>query len=71
MVKISNLPTNIVIARTHFAILCISEQLPLGPIISPIPGPTLEIADAEADKAVKKSISRKLKITADNINNKT
>ena len=29
--------------------------MPFGPIISPIPGPTFEIAEAEADKAVKKS----------------
>ena len=30
-------------------------QFPSGPIISPRPGPTLEIAEAEAEKQVKKS----------------
>ena len=53
IVKISNLPTNIVNAKPHFPMLFILEKFPLGPIISPIPGPTFEIADAEADKAVK------------------
>ena len=39
-------------------------------MISPSPGPTLDIADAAAEKAVKKSKLKKLKIIADNINKK-
>ena len=57
-------------AKIHLALSFILEQFPFGPIISPIPGPTFEIADAEADKAVKKSNSKKLKVIDDNINNK-
>ena len=34
----------------------------------PIPGPTLDIADAAAEKAVIKSILKKLKQTEDNKN---
>ena len=44
--------------------------MPFGPIISPIPGPTFEIAEAEADKAVKKSKPNKLRETAVKMNNK-
>ena len=57
-VKISNLPTNIVIAKTHFPISSILEKFPFGPIISPMPGPTFEIAEADADNAVIKSDPR-------------
>ncbi len=41
-------------------------KFPLGPIISPSPGPTFDIAEAEPDKAVIKSSPFKDKI-ADNI----
>ena len=54
-VKISNLPIIIVNAKIHLAALSNEEQLPDGPIISPNPGPTFEIADAAAEKALKKS----------------
>ena len=71
IVKISSLPTSIVIAKIHLDLSFKFEQLPFGPIISPIPGPTFEIADAEADKAVKKSNSKKLNVIDDKINIKT
>ena len=38
--------------------------------MSPIPGPTLEIADAAAENAVRKSKLKKLKDIAEKINNK-
>ena len=71
IVKISNLPINIVIAKIHFAISFMEAKLPFGPIFSPIPGPTFEIADADADKAVKKSKSNRVNETAVHIKSKT
>ena len=42
-----------------------SLKLPLGPITSPSPGPTFDIAEAEPDKAVTKSKPSKLSKVAE------
>ena len=48
----SNLPSIIATLRTHLEKSERLEKLPLGPIISPKPGPTLEIDVAAAEIAV-------------------
>ena len=64
----SNLPKIIEKLKIHLEKADNSEKLPFGPMISPKPGPTFEIAEAAAEKAVKKSKLNKLKLTADKIN---
>ena len=54
-VNISSLPNNIAKLKIHFAKLDNSPKFPLGPIISPSPGPTFEIAVAAPEKEVIKS----------------
>ncbi len=58
---------SIVNDKIHFAPWGRVLQFPCGPIISPRPGPTLEIAEAEAENAVKKSKLKKLKDIEANI----
>jgi hypothetical protein len=53
--KSSNLPRSIPNERSHLEASEISLKLPLGPIISPSPGPTLEIEVAAPEIADKKS----------------
>tara|TARA_Y100000768_G_C23681332_1_gene542431 strand:+ start:336 stop:683 length:348 start_codon:yes stop_codon:yes gene_type:complete len=53
--KISNLPNNIAKDNIHFEISETWLKLPFGPIISPKPGPTFDIAVAAPDIADKKS----------------
>tara|TARA_B100000941_G_scaffold8944_1_gene5663 strand:+ start:1123 stop:1413 length:291 start_codon:yes stop_codon:yes gene_type:complete len=53
--KISSLPSNIPKDNIHLDISETSLKLPFGPIISPNPGPTLEIDVAAPDIADKKS----------------
>ena len=48
----SNLPSIIATLRTHLEKSERLEKLPLGPIISPKPGPTFEIDVAAAEIAV-------------------
>ena len=51
----SSLPSNIPSESSHFANSGRFPKFPVGPIDSPSPGPTLDIAEAEPDKAVIKS----------------
>ena len=51
----SNLPSNIPKDKLNFEKVDKSLKLPLGPIISPKPGPTFDIAVAEPDIAETKS----------------
>ena len=51
----SSLPKIIPRLKAHFEGLDNEEKLPSGPIISPNPGPTFDIADAEPDIEVTKS----------------
>ena len=51
----SSLPRSIPKLKLNLEKLGKSLKLPLGPIISPNPGPTFDIADAEPDIAVTKS----------------
>ena len=51
----SNLPKIIAILRIHLEKSFNCEKLPLGPMISPNPGPTFDIDVAAADIAVIKS----------------
>ncbi len=53
--NISNLPTNIAKDSIHFEISETSLKFPLGPIISPRPGPTFDIDVAAPEIADKKS----------------
>ena len=53
--NISNLPSNIAKDNIHLDTFDTSLKLPLGPIMSPKPGPTLDIDVAEPDIADKKS----------------
>ena len=55
-VNISSLPIIIVRDRTHLAAFGRGSYVPDGPIMCPKPGPTFEIAEAEAEIEVKKSI---------------
>ena len=66
--KISNLPNNIAKDNIHFEISETWLKLPFGPIISPKPGPTFDIAEAAAENAVRKSKLNRLNDTADKIN---
>ena len=60
--KISSLPKIIPALKAHFDGLDNAEKLPLGPIISPSPGPTFEIEVAAPDIEVIKSRPVKDKI---------
>jgi hypothetical protein len=60
--KSSSLPKIIPTLKAHFDGLDNAEKLPLGPIISPSPGPTLEIEVAAPEIAVIKSSPVKDKI---------
>ena len=51
----SSLPNIIAKLKIHFELSGKAEKLPLGPIKSPNPGPTLEIDVAAADIDVTKS----------------
>ena len=53
--KISNLPSNIAKESIHFEKTDTSLKFPFGPIMSPSPGPTLDIDVAAPDIADKKS----------------
>tara|TARA_B100001123_G_scaffold334614_1_gene377939 strand:- start:39 stop:317 length:279 start_codon:yes stop_codon:yes gene_type:complete len=53
--KSSSLPRSIPKLKLNLEKLGKSLKLPLGPITSPKPGPTFEIAEADPDKAVTKS----------------
>ena len=53
--KISNRPSNIANESIHFEISDTWLKFPFGPIISPKPGPTLDIAVAAPEMADKKS----------------
>ena len=53
--KISNLPNSIEIDSIHFDIFDTSLKFPFGPIISPRPGPTLDIEVAAPEIAERKS----------------
>tara|TARA_B100001029_G_C14857151_1_gene337043 strand:+ start:411 stop:698 length:288 start_codon:yes stop_codon:yes gene_type:complete len=53
--NISNLPSNIAKDNINFETSDTSPKFPFGPIISPSPGPTLDIDVAAADTADKKS----------------
>ena len=53
--KSSNLPKIIPIVKIHFETSGRVEKFPLGPIIDPNPGPTLEMEVAAPDIAVIKS----------------
>jgi len=53
--KSSNLPSNIPNDNIHLEISGIDLKFPLGPIISPSPGPTFDIEEAAPEIAVKKS----------------
>ena len=53
--KISNLPSNIAKDKIHFEIFETSPKFPFGPIISPRPGPTFDMAVADPETADKKS----------------
>ena len=63
----SNLPINIVRDKIHLAPLGRELQFESGPMISPNPGPTFEIAEAAAEKEVKKSKLKKLSAIEENI----
>ena len=60
----SSLPKIIPILKAHLEGLDNEEKLPLGPIISPNPGPTLEIEVAAPEIEVTKSKPVKDKIAA-------
>ena len=68
MVNSSNLPINILILKIHFALSGRGAKEPVGPIISPRPGPTLEIEVTAPDMAVKKSSPTKERAIATNEN---
>ena len=53
--KISNLPRSIAKESIHLEIFDTSLKFPFGPIISPSPGPTLDIDVAAPEIADKKS----------------
>tara|TARA_A100001234_G_scaffold191270_1_gene177854 strand:+ start:378 stop:599 length:222 start_codon:yes stop_codon:yes gene_type:complete len=55
MANSSSLPNIIPIVNIHFDISGSVEKFPLGPIIDPSPGPTLEIDVAAPEIAVMKS----------------
>ena len=60
--KSSSLPKIIPALRAHFDMLDNEEKLPSGPIISPSPGPTFDIAVAAPETEVTKSKPFKDKI---------
>ena len=55
MAKSSSLPRSIPKHKLNLEKLGKSLKLPVGPIISPSPGPTFDIAEADPDIAVTKS----------------
>ena len=64
MANSSSLPKIIPKVSIHFDISGSDEKLPLGPIIDPNPGPTLEIDVAAPEMEVTKSKPVKDKIAA-------
>ena len=52
-VKSSSRPSSMPAANTHFALSGRAEKFPVGPMMSPSAGPTLQIAEAAPETAVK------------------
>ena len=64
----SNLPISIVKDNIHLAAFGRTLKFESGPITDPKPGPTFDIAEAAAEKEVKKSKLKKLRDIAAKIN---
>tara|TARA_B100000674_G_C37656950_1_gene830601 strand:+ start:493 stop:828 length:336 start_codon:yes stop_codon:yes gene_type:complete len=67
--KISSLPNNIAKDNIHFAVSETLAKFPLGPIMSPRPGPTFDIdvaAPEIADKKSRPEIDSSIDITKNN-----